>query len=172
MIYGNATRHAKPDAAQLERRWCPQCREWVTQHPVDESYGDHFGRVTDWDVQDICPLCEGPTVCDDESETEGSDMVEQPQEQRCNACMAVFGEGETACPECGRDDALMFPFEGNAAGQRPIWEQSEEALDYFEKSLREQLCELQTWLAEATQVRDEMRAWLADHPPNGKDDRT
>ena len=31
--------------------------------------------------------------------------------QRCNHCMTVFDEEETVCPECGRDDALMYPFE-------------------------------------------------------------
>lgn len=31
--------------------------------------------------------------------------------QRCNDCMSVFDEDLTECPECGRDDCLMFPFE-------------------------------------------------------------
>jgi hypothetical protein len=31
--------------------------------------------------------------------------------QRCNACGATIDEQETACPECGRDDCLMYPFE-------------------------------------------------------------
>jgi hypothetical protein len=31
--------------------------------------------------------------------------------QRCNACGATFDEQETACPECGRDDCLMYPIE-------------------------------------------------------------
>lgn len=33
------------------------------------------------------------------------------EKQRCNHCMSVFGEDIAACPECGRDDALMRPFE-------------------------------------------------------------
>lgn len=31
------------------------------------------------------------------------------EKQRCNDCMAVFDEELTACPNCGRDDCLMFP---------------------------------------------------------------
>jgi hypothetical protein len=33
------------------------------------------------------------------------------EKQRCNHCMSVFDEALTSCPECGRDDALMYPFE-------------------------------------------------------------
>lgn len=33
------------------------------------------------------------------------------EKQRCNHCMSVFGEDLTSCPKCGRDDALMHPFE-------------------------------------------------------------
>ena len=31
--------------------------------------------------------------------------------QRCNHCMEVFDESLAECPNCGRDDALMHPFE-------------------------------------------------------------
>jgi len=31
--------------------------------------------------------------------------------QRCNACGATIDEQETSCPECGRDDCLMYPVE-------------------------------------------------------------
>ena len=115
MHYGNMTVRAKTDEAMLERRWCPACKRWVLQSVEDESFSDGLGTVTEWVVYDICPDCEGPTdEHKPETETEGSDMVEQPQEQRCNACMTVFDESETACPSCGRDDALMCPFEDNA----------------------------------------------------------
>jgi len=30
--------------------------------------------------------------------------------QRCNGCMTVQDEGNTACEKCGRDDCLMYPF--------------------------------------------------------------
>lgn len=30
--------------------------------------------------------------------------------QRCNNCDAVFDEELTSCPNCGRDDCLMYPF--------------------------------------------------------------
>ena len=30
--------------------------------------------------------------------------------QRCNHCMSIFDEALTACPNCGKDDALMHPF--------------------------------------------------------------
>lgn len=32
-------------------------------------------------------------------------------EQRCNYCGAVFDEELTACPNCGRDYCLMYPFD-------------------------------------------------------------
>lgn len=31
--------------------------------------------------------------------------------QRCNHCMTIQDEGNTECEKCGRDDALMYPFE-------------------------------------------------------------
>lgn len=31
--------------------------------------------------------------------------------QRCNSCMDIFCESLSDCPNCGRDDCLMFPFE-------------------------------------------------------------
>jgi hypothetical protein len=34
-----------------------------------------------------------------------------PDLQRCNACGATIDEQETSCPECGRDDCLMYPIE-------------------------------------------------------------
>jgi hypothetical protein len=46
---------------------------------------------------DPCGLCEPPAPA--------------PDLQRCNACGAVFPEQETSCPECGRDDCLMYPIE-------------------------------------------------------------
>jgi rRNA maturation endonuclease Nob1 len=33
------------------------------------------------------------------------------EQQRCNNCMSIFNEELTECPDCGRDDALMYPFE-------------------------------------------------------------
>lgn len=33
------------------------------------------------------------------------------KKQKCNHCESVFDEAFTACPTCGRDDALMYPFE-------------------------------------------------------------
>ena len=32
--------------------------------------------------------------------------------QRCNHCMATFDESLTKCPECEKDDALMYPVQG------------------------------------------------------------
>ena len=34
----------------------------------------------------------------------------QTDKQRCNWCDAIFDEELTSCPNCGRDDCLMFPF--------------------------------------------------------------
>lgn len=31
--------------------------------------------------------------------------------QRCNHCQAIFDQKLQECPNCGKDDALMFPFE-------------------------------------------------------------
>lgn len=39
--------------------------------------------------------------------------------QRCNHCMCVFDEQEKECPECGNDDALMYPFTPNPADH--VW---------------------------------------------------
>lgn len=33
--------------------------------------------------------------------------------QRCNNCDAIFDENLQACPKCGRDDCLMYPFENS-----------------------------------------------------------
>lgn len=35
----------------------------------------------------------------------------EKEQQRCNHCMSVFDESLQECPVCGRDDALMYPFE-------------------------------------------------------------
>ena len=32
------------------------------------------------------------------------------EKQRCNHCMAIFNADLTECPNCGREDGLMFPF--------------------------------------------------------------
>jgi len=45
-------------------------------------------------------------------ETEGGERGRQ----RCNHCMSVFDETLTRCPECGADDALMYPCEPCAGG--------------------------------------------------------
>lgn len=39
--------------------------------------------------------------------------------QRCNDCGAVFDEELTACPKCGRDDCLMYPFEQEEVFAKP-----------------------------------------------------
>ena len=36
---------------------------------------------------------------------------DEPDQQRCNHCMTISDAELPACPKCGRDDALMFPFE-------------------------------------------------------------
>lgn len=33
------------------------------------------------------------------------------EKQRCNHCMSVFDESLAECPTCGKDDALMCPYE-------------------------------------------------------------
>ena len=32
------------------------------------------------------------------------------EKQRCNHCQAIFNADLTECPNCGKDDGLMFPF--------------------------------------------------------------
>jgi len=39
------------------------------------------------------------------------------EQQRCNNCMSTFDEELTECPDCGRDDALMYPFESEEGAQ-------------------------------------------------------
>jgi len=36
---------------------------------------------------------------------------DEPDQQRCNHCMTISDAELPTCPKCGRDDALMFPFE-------------------------------------------------------------
>ena len=39
------------------------------------------------------------------------DLEDEGELQRCNWCNAIFDEELTSCPNCGRDDCLMYPFE-------------------------------------------------------------
>ena len=40
-----------------------------------------------------------------------SKKIQTDPVQRCNHCMSVFNEALTSCPTCGKDDALMSPFQ-------------------------------------------------------------
>jgi len=46
---------------------------------------------------------------------------DEPDKQRCNHCMTISDAELTACPKCGRDDALMFPFEEGDAEHGEPW---------------------------------------------------
>ena len=68
MRYGNATKSPFADRDELPDVYCPQCNdETAKQRQVDNSYDDHFGNVTDWDVEDICDEC-GAETWDDKDE--------------------------------------------------------------------------------------------------------
>ena len=68
MRYGNATKSACTDRDELPDVYCPKCdNESAKQVQVDNSYDDHFGYVTDWDVEDECDECGSETWdCKDE----------------------------------------------------------------------------------------------------------
>ena len=47
----------------------------------------------------------------DKPQTAGEGADDDRDQQRCNHCMTISDAELTACPKCGKDDALMFPFE-------------------------------------------------------------
>jgi len=55
MIRGKVTRSRKEDLEGLGKMAiCCQCNEVCTVVPVDESYDDQFGTVTNWQARSSC----------------------------------------------------------------------------------------------------------------------
>lgn len=59
--------------------------------------------------------------------------------QRCNHCMAVFDEELYECPDCGKDDALMYPFTPSTSDVKFTERKSmeEKLIDVFVQVLNE-----------------------------------
>ena len=91
-------------------------KERIIAEGKEEQFDDYIDEMfpngaTETDINDVLwfeseSIFEYLNITDD-----GDDDDDDGEFQRCNHCMTVFDKDCKVCPECGKDDALCYPFE-------------------------------------------------------------